>query len=196
MTDERDDLLSDLRIELAGVVPSPAFAASVRAKVAEASAKRRWLTWASVPVALAAAVLVVAAISLARVSDREWPPVSPARPGVPVVASAPAAASAGVTGTTAMAPLAERVRAASPRPEAVRVRVAVNDPFAVQVPPDQANALRSLLVALRDRRAVVPAPTAAWSLELLPELEALTIPPLQLELLPGTPAGGGGRKTP
>jgi hypothetical protein len=195
MTDDRDDLLSDLRTEFAGVVPSPAFAAAVRARVAETSTDRRWLPWRYVFVGAAAAV-VLAAIGLTRVSERELA-MAPAVPAAPATASAPSVAPPVESASPSVLPPRALVRSAAPRREAGAARVtATNDPFEIQVPPDQAVALRSLLVALRERRAVVPAPTAAWSLGPLPELEALTIPPLQLELLPGTPAAGGGRKTP
>jgi hypothetical protein len=199
MIDERDDVLRDLRIELAAVTPSPSFAASVRARVADTPARRRWLSWSALPVAVAAATMIVTAIPISRMPVWELPIAAPARPAVPVAASMPSAATViespnavAVTRPAAQGGPAIPLRPSGPAPLAA----VVIDPFEVQVPRDQAVALRSLLVALRERRAVVPAPTAAWSLEPLPELEALIIPPLQLELLPGTPAAGGGRKTP
>jgi hypothetical protein len=114
-------------------------------------------------------------------------------------ASEPPAPVVATSAPTPVGTVEARVPEAIPtraRP-AVVVAVARSREPEVLVPPDEGIALRKLLVAVREGRAIVPAqgsrPAEDADGHML-EPTPIDIPSIKIELLPGTPvAGSGGR---
>jgi len=185
MNTENDDVLDALRAELAAVEPSPRFAAGVRQRI-EARVQRPalWLaaaasvgfaTWATVAMPVKPEV---ATSPMASVSEVFAPIISPATSPVPGNAK-PRRALAPSRTREPLATLA----ASEPRLE-------------VLVPPDQAIAVRRLLImhGVGRRFAVAPDGHAVDELTgALLDLAPIQIPQVTIELLPGPEPGVGGK---
>jgi len=177
------------------VAPSPAAAARVRERVRQEPVRASHGWW-SVAAASVAVVAVGIATSTLLVSRRE---VTPSVAAVATVPSTPVAASAPAPFETApvrvLPNVAGRTAHAAPPPPAVVLAPARPRELEVLVPPDEGIALRKLLMAVRDGRAVVPAP-GVRAMEAadghLLEPTPIEIPLIKIELLPGTPVAGSG----
>jgi hypothetical protein len=185
--DHTDDVLKDLETALA-VEPSPEFAAHVRARIGEESARRRpWLMWATVGL-VGAAVVVLAVVTLAR---RE------AGPAATQVAAShtlePVAIAPAVSPAVTPAPVGE-TPAGAVKPQTVSVASRKSRPE-VLVPRDQAAALGALVAGLNDGTIdpgslATPPPAAATALAPAAGIviAPIVIPPVD----PRTPGSSGG----
>jgi hypothetical protein len=183
-----DDPLKELEAALA-VEPSPAFAARVRARVAETRSRPVWLGWQGIA---AAAVVVLAVVGVVawhvRAGDARNLPHRAAveSAGVPV-------AGIGVPVHVDRATPVARV----PAIEVPSVRTAVVQTPEVLVPSDQAMALNRLLAGLRERRATAAAAAEAplVLLEELPQISPVRLEPIKIDpLVPNSPPSGGKEK--
>lgn len=186
MSDERGELLREIGAALT-IEPSSSFAAGVRDRVAAESSPwgRRGLWWGVVGAAACAATIVAVIVAnrspvvpIAVAPDAASVAIAAARPS-PVVEprSAPVAPVVSKTPRRGAAPT-----------QATRVATAGGSRLQVLVSPDEANALRRLLLAARSGRAqAAPGPVTIdpETGELLP-IEAIVIPPIE-------PATQGGR---
>ena len=184
MTDHQiDDPLKELEAALA-IEPSPAFAAGVRARVAE-SRRAAWLTWQE----LAPAAVVVVAVLGGFLWRAGQVRVQPAAVGTP---NAPAAMAARIAPDVPVARIASPDKPVS----ADRAAVRVTTPAApeVLVPPDQAMALNRFLAGLR-ARATAERQSADLSpvvLEELPRINPVRIELITIDpLVPSPPSPGG-----
>jgi hypothetical protein len=173
---DREDAFEQFRAELAAVEPSGAFAAGVRERVAAEPAPRinLWL------IAVAGGTLVLA---LGVVSWRM------AIDGPSIQVAAPAVVSTPALPPVSPAPPHEPVRVARPVrtvPLAAAPVTPTEARLEVLVPPDEALAMRQLLIAQRRGRGVVPAGSAVSAkIEPLPDIRAIEIAPIQIPLLSG-----------
>jgi hypothetical protein len=200
MTDEHlDDALKDLRAEL-NVTPSPEFAAKVRERIEQAPAKPSWNVWAWAGAAATCVVAVIAVVLWRSgqhdTSGREPVTLAEAQPvatAQPPVAARPAPVEPLVTPSArAAAPLV--AHATAPVGPAAARRTEPE----VLVPPDQLNAIRRLMAAVRAGEAagLPQAPTLIDpdTGELIPP-KLIEIPLIVVDPLPGTPDGrSGGRE--
>jgi hypothetical protein len=188
MTKHQIDPLKELEAALA-VEPSPAFAARVRARVAESSTRRMWLGW---QVLAAAAVIVLAVLGAVVRQESAGNIRTP-----PHRAEAELAGVAGAgDGARAVADLAAPA-AEAPAIDVPRIRTAVAPAPEVLVPPDQAMALNRLLAGMRERRTAgvgaAEAPTVV--IEELPQISPVRLEPIKIEpLVPNSPPSGGKEK--
>ncbi|MEO8483347.1 MAG: hypothetical protein ABI634_14130 [Acidobacteriota bacterium] len=169
MTEDRDEILDELR-ELMAVEPTPGFEARVRNEVTRRAVRPTRPWW------LAAAA--TCAVLVAIVATRMQPPSESARRSTKTAPIAsPATPAPGVSEKPAITPV--RVRLGRIAVKALPQRVEPE----VLVPPDQAIALRKLMVAVREGRVVL-APVgntdAPVVVEPLPEIS-----PVKVEELPG-----------
>ena len=186
MTNDRlDDPLKALEAALA-VEPSPAFAASVRARVAESGNRPMWLGWQGLA---AAAVIMLAAFGAV-----VW------RASVGDVRTVPHGAEAEFTGVpvagaSGPAVVDRATAAARPAPiDAPNIRTAVARAPEVLVPPDQAIALNRLLAGLRERRTADSGAAEASGvvIEELPQIIPVRLEPIKIDpLVPNSPPSGG-----
>lgn len=190
-----DDLLRDLATELS-IEPSPQMVARVRARVYAGSPLRSPLgSWT---VGVAVTVLIVT-IALSIAPDRTAGPQpivqSPARQIEPSrqVAERPAL-SAVLQSAPDRVPSSIARRPADVRPAPAAAEPSAAGPVAeVLVPPDQAAALRRILLAMRSGRSPVP-PATVEPVDAdgrLPAPEAIGIPAITIQ--PITPLPDGGR---
>lgn len=191
--DLRDDVLQGLREALL-VTPSPEFVARVREHVRQNTAP--WWQLGMWRFAMASAVVVVAVTGVWM-----WPSMDRAR-----LASVPAdlpdsvaqvvPTSAPVTRIAPTAPVvASATEPAHPVPQVLRV---TRRRAEILVPDDQRVLLNRLITAVRDGRAVVPAPGGRVLEDedgRMVEPRSIEIPLMKaIELLPGTPASGSGSR--
>ena len=175
-----------LRAELMAVEPSPGFAAGVRMRVEGRRVPRQAL-WLAAAASVGVAIWVAVAMPV-----RPDVAISPAAFVSEVAAPVSPPATSAVPGTVKLR------RASAPS----RTRVPVTKlatsgpPFEVLVPPDQAIAVRRLLLmhgagrqfALASDGHAVDEVTGA-----LLELTPIEIPKITIELLPGPEPGVGGK---
>jgi hypothetical protein len=183
----KPDIMDELRAELMAVEPSPGFAAGVRMRIEGRRVPRQAL-W------LAAA---------ASVGVATWATV--AMPVKPDVAISPAAfvsevaAPVGPPATSAVPGTVKLRRAFTPsrtRDEPVTHLAASGPPFEVLVPPDQAIAVRRLLLMHGAGRRFALASDGHAVDEVtgtLLDLAPIEIPKITIELLPGPEPGVGGK---
>jgi hypothetical protein len=189
MRDEHlDDALRDLRTEL-NVTPSPEFAAKVRERIEAQPATARWGLWAWTGVA---ATCVAAVIAVAMWRAAHPAPVTQ-KPVASVAQSVQAPEPAAAVTPPAAEPVAPK-RPATPAEPTVRVARERAEPE-VLVPPDQLNAIRRLMAAVR-KGALASAPAAPTLIdpdtgELIPP-KPIEIPLITIEPLPGLPDGKSG----
>lgn len=173
------DAFERLRAELRAIEPSAAFAAGVRARVAAESAPRVKLIW----LGMAATATFGVAVAVWSWGTATTAPVIPA--AAPAVASAPDLP----VPTVSPAPPIEPVRVTRAVRRAPRVAAAVapaESRLEVLVPPDEAIAIRQLLLSQRRGHGVVPPVSAMQvTIEKLPEIRALEIAPIQIPRLSG-----------
>jgi hypothetical protein len=177
------DPLRELAAQL-DITPSPEFSARVRARV-EAGPGRawRWHPWVIGSVATGMAIIVVSGLSVFRASSKPTTSIATVRQAEPPSLPVPMGRVSPMTSAEDQ-----------PVPSAVR-RVADSDydstPAVVRhgnvlVPPDQAVALRTLLVGIRSGRVNVPretrAPVDADGLLLAPD--PIRIPLIHIEPIP------------
>ena len=175
---DTNDAFEQLRAELAAVEPSGAFAAGVRERVAAESAPRMkfWL-------GLAAAATLVAVVAV-----WSWGAANTALSipsAVPAVASVPDLPVPVVSPPPPNEPVrvARRARTVPLAAEAV---TPTETRLEVLVPPDEALAIRQLLLAQRRGRGYVPPASALESVTVvLPDLVAIKIAPIQISPLVG-----------
>ena len=203
-----DDALKELETALS-ITPSPDFAARVRQRIAEqhrATPRGRLLWWLG-PAALAAGAVVIAvAVWPARphVASTGAPPyVAPAElgPASPTASSAPIAPTpTGVRSALRTARPAPTTTRPAPRGIEGSARRTGGDARHVAeilVPDDERLALNRLLKAVREGRAVVPAPLPGPAVDAdgnLLEPAPIEIPLIIIKPLPGTPVDGSGSK--
>jgi hypothetical protein len=189
-----DDLLRDLATELS-IEPSPQMVARVRARVYAGS---RFLSrLASWNVGIAVTVLMIA-IALGIAPDRQAVQKQVAQaPARQVEASRRMAERPALSAIPQSAP--DRAQASiARRPADVRPAPAAADPSAAEpvaevlVPPDQAVALRRILLAMRRGHSPVP-PASVEAVDAagrLPVPEGIEIPPITIQPLTPLPDGG------
>jgi hypothetical protein len=189
MRDEHlDDALRDLRTELT-VTPSPEFAAKVRERIdaqPETTPRGLWM-WAGAAATGAAAVIAVAVWRAPHPATVTPAPVASVAQSVPAPGPAPAVTP------PAGEPIAPKRSVTSLTP-AVRVAREHREPE-VLVPPDQLNAIRRLMAAVRTG-ALANAPAAPTLIdpdtgELIPP-KPIEIPLITVDPLPGPPDGKSG----
>jgi hypothetical protein len=190
MSDPRvDDLLRDLRAELS-IEPSPQLVARVRARIDNRSNSTPLIPAWTVGVAL---LMTIIALGIApdRQVEKSIAPAGTSRGQVaqPVAEQLPR--------LTERAAAPDRAPGSAPRrPAKVRSASAAPEPLAeaeILVPPDQAIALRRILIAMRTGRSPVP-PAASQVVDAegrLPAPEAIGIPEITIQ--PITPPADGGR---
>lgn len=186
-----DDVLRDLEAALA-VTPSREFAEGVRARIRDASARRRvWPVWTMAALAAAAGVVLTVltrphrATTASDVSATTAHSTEPAGPA-PVVTLPPVAAAPTVAGHELAAISRPRTARGEPRPMAAPE---------VLVPRDQAVALQTLVAGLSDgtidaESLATPPPDASMPLAPAAQIEIvpIVIPPIDGRA-PG-PSGG------
>jgi hypothetical protein len=183
-----DELLRDLAREI-DVDPSPVFAAGVRARIAEAPARRPMWIWSSVALAAASVVLAVVIGRPDSPGSEERRDAVAEQPGVVVaersVNTADAPSHPGTPapphpGTVAPSHLRTHPRTLAPTHPRT---------FEVLVPPDQRILLERLMTALREGRINVEpgGPAIDEDTGELLEPPAIEIPPIVVRALPGTP---------
>jgi hypothetical protein len=192
--DIANDALRDLRAELDAVTPSPAFAASVRARVVEESRGSRWgvATWI-VPLGLAAAAVAIVAVAWRSspppvVAD---PPATPhaeavAEPATPI--APPATAS---TARLARSSTARRTSAAVRSQAAAPVRS--TEPT-LEVITNQGEVLRAIWARVRGPLSAESAPDAPQpAAGVVGEIPIAPIPldPIVVRTIDPTGSGGG-----
>lgn len=209
--DNLDSFLGDLQRELS-VTPSPDFAARVRARV-DRETSRAWspLRWFLGSFALASAAVVMFMIS-------NRPESTPVHPSGAVAAYQPSSAVPAIEPTPAPSvpatprPVRRTARTRTPvratSQGLVSADLVSGDPMAVDptkadpavrtieviVPPDQAIALRQLLIGMRVGRSGAPPPGSPPSaFDPLPDMPPIAIAPIRIQALPGSVSGGGRR---
>ena len=171
--EDTDDLLSDLRAELGAVTPSPAFTASVRARVEAASPSRTWSIVAWWLTAAAAAAVVVIAV-LAR---RDAPPAVTERRTIP---NAEAVASSQAAEPSPQAPAIAGPKTSAAVPARVQPMVAADaaEPR-IEVITNQGDVLRSVWARVRgplsEGKETAIEPTSSS------EVRELTVDPIQVD---------------
>jgi hypothetical protein len=184
--DDRGDALAQLRAELAAVEPSPGFAARVRGTIAARRGPRvaLWLAAAAL-----AGLVTMASLAI---------PIQPEGGQ-----RGPAASLSDLTLPVPMSP-AEDLPAAGPRRAPVRsparqaaaTALPTESTFKVLVPPDQAIAVRRLLLMHGAGRRFAVASDGHAVDEVtgtLLEPVPVEIPRITIELLPGSEPGMGGK---
>lgn len=189
-----DDALKQLDAALQ-VMPSPEAVAKVRERVQQEEDASR-ASFGGWWVAVAGAALVGVAIASAVFLVSRRVPTSP----VPVVATnTPTPGDAVRPGVVNAATRVSRRDGVKAKPVPIAHAAVVpeldrtGEPE-VLVPPDEAIALRKLLIAMREGRASVPsaAQVAEDAKGRLLEPAPIDIPSIKIELLPGTPVAGSG----
>jgi hypothetical protein len=181
MIDNVDDPFNDLKAAL-DVAPSPAFAARVRAEVAESPGRASGWRLATGCALLLVAVVSGTVVWRAKRGDA-------AVPQSDLTSTAAAATAAGkMTEMVVSLPApARRLSLASTTPRARTTKLEV------LVPPDQAIAVAQLLVALREGRPTLP-PAAGPMFDeqgLLLAPTPIEIPEIKFEPVTLPPSGGG-----
>jgi hypothetical protein len=149
--------------------------------------------------------VAAASVALAAVGIASWTLIMSRRESTPAVAvvstdpPAPVRAVANAGPESAVSPAAASVTSTAPRvanaSQAVVPAPARRREPEVLVPPDEGIALRKLLIAVREGRAVVPAQGLRAAEDAdghLLEPTPIDIPLIKIELLPGTPVAGSG----
>lgn len=191
-----DDLLRDLATELS-IEPSPQMVARVRARVYAGSPLRSPLgSWT---VGVAVAVLIVA-IALSVAPDRDAVPQSIVQaPARQIEASRQVAERPALSAVLhsardrAQGSIARRPEDVRPAPAAAAKPSAAGSVAEVLVPPDQAVALRTILLGMRRGHSPVP-PASVEAVDAegrLPVPEGIEVPPINIQ--PLTPLRDGGR---
>jgi hypothetical protein len=181
MIDAPDDILTELRDELRSVAPSAAFAAAVRARVAnETRAWRPHLTFWT----LGVGSLAAAAVTVAVVGSVLWRSSSPAPVSdVPAVRTASAAESGPMTAARAPAVPAKPAAAPAVRrqlPAKAARPKAVSEGPGIEVITNQREMIERVWAAAR-RRGEVSELTRAESPLSEPLLTALIVAPLDVD---------------
>jgi hypothetical protein len=195
MTDERDEMLDELRAAM-NIEPSPEFEARVRLATQESrpcgavwSEHRRGWVWGAVAGgAVAAAVMAVVLLR---------PGSAGAPSAIAMAQPQPTAASATLPRSIQQAAVATRLEPKPPVATRRTARAASADRVTrrepdVLVPPDQAVALARLLKGVSDGRVMIGATRSTdedVTIAPLPEPAPVTVKDVRIEPLP-VPAGG------
>ena len=189
--DPTDDVLKDLEAALT-VKPSSAFAAGVRARIRDGSARRRvWPRWTMAGLAAAAAV-VLAVLAWPQRGAPRGVAISASRPPAPA-APAPAVAAISSPAAPIAVPGPSRAIAKPLPPRSRSVRAAVSEPPEVLVPRDQAVALQALVTGLSDgtidAESLATPPSDASTP--LPAAAQIVIVPIVIPAIDVRPSAGG-----
>ncbi len=194
MTDERDDVLEDLRAELSAISPSPGFAASVRTRVAASSDRRGLGTWMW-PVALAAAAVIVvsAYVAFTTTPIEETPVPQMAGTAAPAAAPVRSEVTAAVPAAGA-APVASAPKLSPASRQSSDVHAVATGP-ALDVITNQPEVLRAIWARARWPMVEATVETASpVPAEVVREISVapILVEPIVVRALDPSGTGGGG----
>jgi hypothetical protein len=182
--DQLDDALQDLRAELS-IEPSPEFAAKVRQQIDQAPARSFWNVWTWTTVAATCGIAVVAGALWMRsgggvVAPRGATPAQTTEPS-----PAPSLAQSTTPVLTPTAPTPKSMTSAT-KPATLHA-AATEHKLDVLVPPDQLNAIRQLMSAVRtggvktmpDSAPLIDPETGEIATPKPIEIPLITVEPLQ-----------------
>jgi hypothetical protein len=176
MTEDRDEILDDLRRALA-IEPSPAFAARVRMAVAGTAQQRPQWMWARIGAVGLGAVMIAATVSM-------WlrPGVSPDQ-GLAVPAGPSIDIAGSLSGPSAAMTKSGggSVAAEVPASSSAKFRRRVREPEII-VPPGQATALARLIEGIRDGHTTLA--LAKWSEGPVVVAPVPDVDPMRIDSLP------------
>lgn len=195
MNDEQlDDALQDLRATLS-IEPSPEFAAKVRQQIDRAPARSFWNVWTWTTVAATCGIAAIAGALWLRSNGTVVTPVTTPGDATPATqttepSTAPSLAQSRTPMLTPTAPATQRTA----MPTTVRAATTERK-LEVLVPPDQLNAIRQLMSAVRtgEVKQMAPAPVLIdpETGELI-KPKPIEIPLITIEPLPGAVEGRSG----